>query len=209
MLSALANNETTYRSVMGTVNDARDYYSVMTGIANNFVTTIFGANGEARTNFQNELTAYRLGKYILQKCRLGDTAFTSTASDFQTALAGLSYLGLPTLVAGNVDDILTIIETSLTGRINAAMGVDSITDSEHRTLVQGLNANLVTQIGEDLAEFKALIDDYKDIGMVDDVYTSWVTWPEIVAQGETQQTRAAELAAGFAPYTPGKGSETA
>jgi hypothetical protein len=208
MFSNLAAAETAYEATMRSHgnDDIRDYTTQMDGSVDTILDHIFGNSGSARTTFDSELNAYRLGQYYGQDCRdssrkIDDIGTTGTA--FVNALNGIT--GLPAVqyiengtnvkTISNVDAILSALQTRLTTQINNAMNVNGITNANDKAKIMELNGYLLTQIGEDIPQFQAHIDDHNEF-VLDKSYFSFNYYSGI-AQENAQQV--GHLMANFDP----------
>jgi uncharacterized repeat protein (TIGR02543 family) len=204
MFSNLAAAETTYGTTMRSYGDLRNYTTHMTGSVDTILDHIFGNSGSARTTFDSELNAYRLGQYYGQKCRSNGTVddVGSNGNAFVNALNGIS--GLPGVQYGmnggvkeisNVDAILSALQARLTTQINNAMNVNGITNANDKAKIMELNGYLLTQIGEDIPQFQAQIDDMNEIALNKAYFT--YNYYNDMAQANTQQV--GHLMANFDP----------
>jgi hypothetical protein len=106
------------------------------------------------------------------------------------------------------------LHTLLLNKLNAAMGVDGLSDSGNKEKIGKINSALLKQIGEDTAEFDALLDDYRDLCGNNDNATFWLnsTYNNYITLESSKQNeflagdfnsaalkRAAELFAKFNP----------
>jgi hypothetical protein len=74
------------------------------------------------------------------------------------------------------------------------MGVDDIENATNKSRVNELNGYLLNQIGEDIMQFDAMVDDYKDIDL--NMNTRFYAW-QYVSQATPE--KASMLMANFDP----------
>jgi hypothetical protein len=196
-IQAIINAETGIANVnnwSGIANGAPTQYS------DAIVNAIFTNNASAKTAFNKELTAYQKGAYFEQKQRfngertsdglvtinssepsratlIAELQSALTTADVNTQLAfGSDSSGNTTIT--NLQAIMNELKTSMLAKINTAMGVDQM-NGTNKTQVQTLNSNLLTQIGEDFSQIKAMVDD------INDMNNTVISW-EYIMDGYTQ-----------------------
>jgi uncharacterized repeat protein (TIGR02543 family) len=164
----LADKEDAYRVKMESVVNPVDYVDTITGSSiGGILDTIFGNSGAERSAFDTEFNAYKLGSYYTQTNR--DNTMPAASAAFENALSGIS--GLPSIqknqfeIISNAPAILSVLKSKLLTKMDTAMGVDNITNSTNKSRVTELNGYLLNQIGEDISQFDAMLDDYQDIGI--------------------------------------------
>jgi hypothetical protein len=189
---------------MKTITDAR-YYSTAMGAADNGATS-----GSSRIsailqdigipNTDAELKAYRLGSYLKQNVRPAN----SNKAAFVASLAGLGLYpnyhdGNPADYIENLDAILIALENRLLEKFDAALNLGSITNVNNRNRISELNRWLIKQIGEDIYQLDAMVDDYKDINVNMNTTILWTDILANITQAEPQ--KASVLMANFDPHS--------
>ncbi|MDR2741675.1 MAG: hypothetical protein LBB98_05915 [Treponema sp.] len=171
---SLAAAEDAYRITMKTINDAVDYKTTLDTNIDGILDTFFGNSGSARSAFDTEFNAYKLGAYLGQTAR--DNNANTVRTQFINSLSGTG-LTAETNANGmltNYNSLMTELKSRLLTKTDNAMGVGNISNTTNRTRASELNGYLLNQIGEDVMQFDALVDDFKDIDPnMDTAFYDW------------------------------------
>jgi hypothetical protein len=149
MLTGVVNGETESFTGIGNTSNPATY---LNGAAGGYVDTILdGVFGNNHGSFDAYYSAYTKGAEYNPRV-LGDKS--SLLSEFNTLF---SATGLPN--QGDVTAKLAALKTAMLNALNTQMGVNTTITGEDAIRVNNLNSALLTQIAEDIPQFKALTDD--------------------------------------------------
>jgi hypothetical protein len=155
------------------------------GNVNQIVNAIFGNDTAGKTAFNADLAAYESGHFYKQKQRFSDNSLNGNGNEgtgpgfnnrgstqpthaeqlakvqeFITAAHNNSPLSSGTVTKDNLATLLNELKSRMLTQINTKTGVGTtVTNNANKNLIEILNEGLLSQIGEDRGQMRALYAD--------------------------------------------------